>query len=106
MAAVSGPAIGGAMSDIVIGSCGVLPWGCAGLRGLAAQEGLNDDHRTSAFGAKQMYERIVGIVTVHFNWRLAWFRFRIKQASDRLYPFPPDAIGEEARVPDAMEPRR
>lgn len=67
-------------------SCGTLP--------LAAQEGRNDDHRPSPFGARHMYERIVGIVTVHFSWRSA--RFRIKQTSDGPCP--------ARRTPFAREP--
>ena len=70
---------------------------------MSAQEGLYDAHLPPTFGARLLLLGVGGIVTFGLNWRLV--RFRIKQASDRLYSASADAIREEACMSDAMEAR-
>ena len=85
--------------DVMIGSCGVLPWRCAGFWGLARQEGLDDAHCATAFGACPVQVLFLLVVT----GPLLGLRCPIDQEPDLLDPVPADAIGEEACVADAVE---
>lgn len=87
-------------------SCGVLPWRSAALGCLAAQEGLNDNHRTTAFWARLVRGRIFGFGGCGLVWHLSGFWFGIKQAPDLSDPVAANAICKEARVADAMEAGR
>ena len=87
------------------GSCGLLPWRRAGFRGLAAGEGLDDDHRTTASGACLARVPLVGIGAPVLIGRLIRLWLGIDQTPDLLDPVAADAIGQEAGVTDTVEAR-
>ena len=100
--AETGPGLQVAEPGGIGGSCGLLPWWGVGFRGLAAQEGFDDAHRATAFGAC-----LVEILfLLSFTGHLFGLRCPIEQAPDCLDPTSPDPVGEEARVADAVEARR
>ncbi len=72
-------------------SCCILPWRRAGLRCLAACEGLNDDHGTAAFRARLMDIQIGGIVVFFPKRCLVRSGFCIEQAPDLFDPVAADA---------------
>jgi hypothetical protein len=72
---------------------------------LAAQEDLNYDHRTTAFGARLMHGRIVGFGVCGFVRHLSGFWFGIKQTPDLCDPVSAYTVHEEASVADTMEAR-
>ena len=77
-----------------------------GLRGLAAQEGLHDDHGAAAFRARLARVRIVGFTDLGFICR-SLFRlgFCIEQTPDLHDPVTTESIGHDPCVADAMEAR-
>ena len=88
---------------MMVGSCGLLPWWGAGFRDLAAQEGLNDDHRASAFGAKLLHVRIAAFGAGCLVRSLIRLWLGIQQLPDLCDPVTTNAIREEACVSDAVE---
>lgn len=88
---------------MIVVSCGVLPWRCSGLRKLAAQEGLNDYHRATAFGARLGLVSFVGLdVLIPTGFRIGIY-FNLQKAPDLCDPVPADPIAEKACVADAVE---
>ncbi len=94
-----GPGLQMAEPGGIGGSCGLLPWWGAGFRGLAAQEGFDDAHRATAFGACLVEILFLLIFTGH----LLGLSCPIDQVPDLRDPVTADAIGKEASMADTVE---
>ncbi len=97
-----GPVLQTAEPDVMVGSCGLLPWRCAGFRDLSAQEGFDDTHRTAAFRARLKPVLFVSAGERVFLSHLIRLWLTVQQAPDIADPVAPDAICEEACVSDGV----
>lgn len=70
---------------------------------MAAQEGLNDDHRAAAFWAGLVCGFIIAFGAGCLIWRLIGLWLCIQQKPDLCDPIAADTIREEACVADAVE---
>ena len=84
-------------------SCDILPWRGTGFWELTSIEGLYDDHCAAAFWAMPVGGQLIGFGAWFFVLRLIKFQLGVEQAPDLFDLVSANAVGQEARMADAME---